>query len=348
MHPLFRSRNALLAYGAACLPVAVLYRLVLAFSAKLSFAESAAVSVTLTTVLAAVCLIPWYVCRLLPLHTGKICRATVGHLVTAIWASAIVTGVLSGVVIGATRIFPGLKQRFTPAIPAVAVLILLTYCLSVALHYLVLAVENSRQAEVLSREAQLKALKAQINPHFLFNSLNSISALTAVDPSRAREMCIRLSEFLRNSLRLGERGSVPLFEELALTRTYLDVERVRFGDRLRVKQEFDRECDHCEVPSLLVQPLVENAIKHGIATLVEGGEIIMSGTRSQHGLQFIVENPFDPEAPVPEKNGFGLINVRNRLQARYGGAATLDIHVERDRYRVMVTLPWEGVKGARA
>jgi two-component system, LytTR family, sensor histidine kinase AlgZ len=190
-------------------------------------------------------------------------------------------------------------------------------------------------------------LKAQINPHFLFNSLNSISALTTADPSRAREMCIRLSEFLRNSLRLGERGSVPFFEELALTRTYLDVERVRFGDRLRIKQEFDRECENCEVPSLLVQPLVENAIKHGIATLIEGGEINMSGGLCPHGLRFVVENPFDPDAPVPEKNGFGLINVRNRLQARYGSAATLDIQVERDQYRVTVTLPSEGAKGAR-
>jgi two-component system, LytTR family, sensor histidine kinase AlgZ len=348
MHPLLRNRNAWLAYGAACLPVAGLYRVLLAFSAKLSFVESAAVSLALTIVMAAVCLVPWYVCRLLPLRSGKICQAVVGHLVTVIWVSAIVIAVLGVIVVGLTRIFPGLKDRFASAIPAVAVLILFTYLLSVSVHYLVLAVESSRQAEVLSREAELKALKAQINPHFLFNSLNSISALTTADPSRAREMCIRLSDFLRTSLRLGERGSVPFFEELALTRTYLDVERVRFGDRLRVRQEFDRECDQCEVPSLLVQPLVENAIKHGIATLIEGGEITMSGTRSSHALRFIVENPFDPEATAPEKNGFGLINVRNRLQARYGNAATLDIHVEGDRYRVMVTLPLDSAKGVRA
>jgi LytS/YehU family sensor histidine kinase len=106
---------------------------------------------------------------------------------------------------------------------------LLVYCLSVALHYVLLAVQASREAELQAREAELRALKAQINPHFLFNCLNSITALTASDPAKAREMCILLSDFLRDTLGLGERESIPWREELQLARTYLDVEQVRFG-----------------------------------------------------------------------------------------------------------------------
>ncbi len=108
-----------------------------------------------------------------------------------------------------------------------------------------------------------------------------------------------------------------------MARNYLDVEQVRFGDRLRVVQDIDEGCADCEVPPLLVQPLVENAIKHGIATLVEGGEISMRGRRSQRRMRFVIENPFDPEAPSTRRNGIGLANVRNRLDGalRRRGAA---------------------------
>jgi LytS/YehU family sensor histidine kinase len=218
-------------------------------------------------------------------------------------------------------------------------MVLLCYLLSVALHYSMLAVESGKQAEILSREAELKALKAQINPHFLFNSLNSISALTTVDPKRAREMCIRLSDFLRISLRLGEKLSIPFGEELSLASSYLDVEQIRFGTRLRVQNDFDPASSACEVPPLLVQPLVENAIKHGIASLSEGGEILMSARVANERLRFIIENRFDPDAPPMRKSGFGLTNVRNRLTARYGAAARLDIQVEDNVYKVVMTLP---------
>jgi LytS/YehU family sensor histidine kinase len=221
----------------------------------------------------------------------------------------------------------------------------LLYLLAIALHYVLLAVQSSREAEILAHEAELKALKAQINPHFLFNSLHSISALTAVDAAKAREMCIRLSDFLRTTLRFGERSTVPFSEEMALSRSYLDVEQVRFGGRLRVVQDIDEGCADCDVPPLLIQPLVENAVKHGIATLLEGGEIAMQGRRSADAMRFVIENPFDPEAPSTKKSGIGLANVRKRLQARYGAAARLEIEVQDDHYRVILWLPCKAARG---
>jgi LytS/YehU family sensor histidine kinase len=106
-------------------------------------------------------------------------------------------------------------------------------------------------------------------------------------------------------------------------------------------EDMDANCCDCEVPPLLVQPLVENAIKHGIATLVEGGEVAIRGRRLHQFVSLVIENPFDPDAPDTRRNGFGLISVRNRLAARYGNAARLDVQVHGDRYRVALTLPCE-------
>ena len=151
-------------------------------------------------------------------------------------------------------------------------------------------------------------------------------------------MCIRLADFLRTSLRLGERASIPFREEMELTRMYLDVEQVRFGRRLRLHEDMEPACDECEVPALLIQPLVENAVKHGIALLDEGGEILMLGRRVREGLRFTIENPFDPEAPA-SRSGIGLANVRQRLEARYGNAARLEVEAGEDVYRVTLTVP---------
>jgi two-component system, LytTR family, sensor histidine kinase AlgZ len=184
----------------------------------------------------------------------------------------------------------------------------------------------------------LRALKAQVNPHFLFNSLNSISALTAADPMRAREMCIQLADFLRTSLRLGERPSISFREEMELTRMYLKVEQVRFGRRLRLSLDVEPACEECHVPALLIQPLVENSVKHGIALLDEGGEILMLGRRLRDTLRFSIENPYDPHAPA-SRSGIGLANVRQRLEARYGAAAKLEVEASDDVYRVTLTVP---------
>ena len=240
---------------------------------------------------------------------------------------------------GLSSVWPGLDQLFAHATPVLTVLVTLTYMLSTALHYAFQEIESSRRAELLAREAQLKALKAQINPHFLFNSLNSISALTSIDPGRAREMCIGLADFLRASLRLGERDTVPFGEELALTNMYLGVEQARFGNRLRLVRDIDPGCDACEVPALLIQPLVENAVKHGIAMMADGGQISISGHCERDMFRFSVSNPFDPEAPVQARNGIGLRNVRARLEARYGSAAKMQIDATDHDYRVTVTFP---------
>lgn len=339
MHPLFKSSSGILAYIAAWIPLGAMLCFMVGTVGHLKWNESVGLAIPTTLVLALVCLSPWYLCRSLPLKRTPRWKLVTHHAVAAMCASGLVLAIVPVFVTTIDRVHPGFETRFQPARPVLAGLCFLFYLLSIALHYVLQAVETSRQAELLSREAELKALKAQINPHFLFNSLNSISALTSIDPSKARNMCIRLSDFLRNSLRLGERTSIPFGEELALTGNYLDVEQIRFGQRLHVRQDFEPACSNCQVPPLLLQPLVENAIKHGIATLSEGGEISMTARVERDLLRFVVENPFDPEAPSQGKSGFGLVNVRNRLIARYGNTARLDIQIADFRYRVVLSLP---------
>jgi LytS/YehU family sensor histidine kinase len=290
----------------------------------------------LALLLAFVAMSPWYVCKGLPLSTTSAWRLLVYHLAAVVMASSFI--------LLAARTLDSMLSRTPPNLAVLAGMVSLIYILSIAIHYVVLSAQASQQAEILARAAELKALKSQLNPHFLFNSLNSISALTSIDAARARDMCIRLADFLRTSLRLGECASVRFSEEMELARMYLDVEQVRFGQRLRVMTDIDNQCAECALPPLLIQPLVENAIKHGVATMAEGGEISMRATWSAAGdIRFEIENTFDPEAPArrigTQNQGIGLRNVRDRLRARYGTRAEMSIQPEPGRYRVVLTIP---------
>jgi len=225
----------------------------------------------------------------------------------------------------------------------------LLYLLSAVLHYLLAALAASHAAErralesqVHAREAELRALRAQLNPHFLFNSLNSINALVGRDPEGARRMCEGLGEFLRLTLHLGRRESVTLSEELALVDRYLAIEQVRFGDRLRVERQIDTGALGCLLAPLLLQPLVENAVKHGVAARPEGGLVRLEVVKRDGRLMVVLENPVDDDDPVspgsPPGTGTGLENVRRRLAVLGGREAHLLITRRPGVFRVVLDL----------
>jgi len=222
------------------------------------------------------------------------------------------------------------------------------YLLAVAFHYMLFAQQESQAAQeralestMRAREAELSALKAQINPHFLYNSLNSISALTSIDPARARDMCVALADFLRLTLGMGEKAVIPLCDELALLDKYCAIEKVRFGDRLTLQEDVTEETKECLLPPLLLQPLFENAVVHGIAQMPEGGWIRLQAARNGDRLSVTVENSWDPEAGGSRKNGVGLKNVQRRLEARYGNQAQLQANAEDNVFRVRLQFPAE-------
>jgi two-component system, LytTR family, sensor histidine kinase AlgZ len=335
MHPIFEKKTWFAAYLGVWVVLGVMLAGLMQISGTVGWRDALIIAEPLLWFYAFVCLTPWYMCRQLPLGSTNGFKLVANHLGAAILADAIWVQMARFM----ARLLD-LGDRFrTETTTVLAVIGLLLYSLSVALHYMLLAVERSREAEVQARDAELRALKAQINPHFLFNSLNSITALTATDPVRAREMCIRLSDFLRNTLGLGERESISWREELQLAKTYLEVEQVRFGARLHVEMDVDDACSDCLVPPLVLQPLIENAVKHGIATLVDGGTITVEGRVNKGLLEVSVENGFDPESPSPRRSGLGLRNVRNRLATRFGDVAHLSAHATENRFRAEMVVP---------
>jgi LytS/YehU family sensor histidine kinase len=206
--------------------------------------------------------------------------------------------------------------------------------------------EQSRAAEkkalelqVLAREAELRALRAQIDPHFLFNSLNSISALTVPDPAAARRMCLLLADFMRTALSVGGKEQITFAEELRLTESFLEIEKVRFGTRLIVEYRIDPDCGECLIPPLLIQPLVENAVTHGIAPLIEGGTISVQANRRGGTLEIVLENPYEDEASRKSGTGLGMRNVRERLANRFAGDARFESDRSDGRFRVALRLP---------
>ena len=172
--------------------------------------------------------------------------------------------------------------------------------------------------ERLAREAELSALRQQLHPHFLFNSLNSISALVVSRPDEARNMVQQLSDFLRGTLKKDDQQLVTFDEELRHLQLYLDIEKVRFGHRLSIDIQRSEDLLHLKLPSLLLQPVVENAIKFGLYDTV--GDIIISISARAENKTLVVEikNPFDPATSSPrEGTGFGLSSVRRRLYLIY-------------------------------
>lgn len=177
--------------------------------------------------------------------------------------------------------------------------------------------KRKQDGERLAREAELSNLRLQLQPHFLFNSLNSISALVGTEPDRARTMIHQLSDFLRGTVR-KDTTLVALEEELEHLQLYLEIEKVRFGHRLQTKVESSEKILKLKVPSLLLQPVVENAIKFGLYDTV--GEVTISILAKQEGDALIIEvrNPFDPQTTQPRKGtGFGLSSVQRRLYLLY-------------------------------
>ena len=347
MHPLVATRGRFTLYLMAWLPFGGLLAYLLVVTGGLEWLPAAAVSLPLALFYALLCLGPWYMCRVLPLGPSQIPKLLGNHVAAAVAAALIWIVLAKGLALLLGRyFFPRFDQRLSAQLALLFGVGVLLYLLSVALHYLILSLENSKEAETreqeartLARESELKALKAQINPHFLFNCLNSIAALATVDGPRAREMCTKLSEFLRNTLKLGERPSISLDQELALARAYLDVEKVRFGKRLNIEFDADPVCDACEVPSLLLQPLIENAVKHGIVGLIEGGTICLQARCGNGRLHVMIQNDFDPEAPAAAKHGLGLQNVRDRLRSLHENRARIDTAVSDHHFRVDVELP---------
>jgi len=171
---------------------------------------------------------------------------------------------------------------------------------------------------------ELQRLRSQLNPHFLFNALNSLRAVVLVDPSRAQQGITRLASLLRSSLRHNESGTIPLSEELEAVRNYLALEALRLEDRLQVDYAIDPETEAVPVPAMLLLTLVENAIKHGVAPNPKGGQVVISSSLQHRHMLLRIRNTGE-FAPQPNDDSYGLWNSQQRLHLLYGELASLQV-----------------------
>ncbi len=222
----------------------------------------------------------------------------------------------------------------------------LFYSISVLIFYLIKYYQDmqkrlNRELELqnLLKDSELRMLKSQINPHFIFNSLNSVSALTLAKPESAREMVIKLSDFLRYSLGKDNSELNSLEQEIKNASLYLDIEKVRFGDKLLFKKEISDECGNVKVPNLILQPLFENAIKYGVYDSVEPVTIHVKCQLIGEMIHLNVNNNFDPSSVTSKGEGIGLANVRKRLSLVYGRNDLLEIKKGSSDFAVTLKIP---------
>jgi hypothetical protein len=198
------------------------------------------------------------------------------------------------------------------------------------------------QLQGVARDAQLRLLRAQVNPHFLFNSLNSVRSLISEDPQRAASMITGLSEVLRYSLASDRHDTVPLAEELDVIDEYVGVERVRFEARLQFERAIEPAALAARVPPMLVQTLVENAVKHGIAELPQGGLVRLEARVREGEVKIVVANS-GRFKPPRDDSGHGLRNARERLRLLYGDRASLTVRDDGENTTATLWLPLEPV-----
>jgi sensor histidine kinase YesM len=196
-------------------------------------------------------------------------------------------------------------------------------------------------------QARLETLISQLHPHFLFNTLNAISALVERDPAATRRMIARISDLLRLTLETKDRHEIPLAQELSFLRHYLDIEQIRYQDRLRLDWEIHPGLEEALVPPMVLQPLVENAVRHGIGQRTAGGAVRI-GTRRENGRLILEVQDDGPgiragQDRTSPNGGMGLHNTRSRLEQLYGGHAALELYGQERGFVARISIPYHTV-----
>ena len=353
MHPLFADTRHLLWYIAVWIVIGNAIASMLVTGGNVPLQNAVFFCVPVCVLYGFLVMSAYYVCRALPLTRRRMLRLLVTYGITSV-ISGLLLLFICKVWSGAGFLIDADWSRFDLADRSRATVFGLGvgfYLLSILIHDVFIAMENLRTAElreglsrIHAREAELQLLRMQINPHFLFNSLNSISALTSIDPAAARSMTIALAQFFRQTLALAEKEKISLATELALCDSFLAVEKIRFGTKLASNTHCNDATAHSLIPPMILQPLLENAIKHGIRTLTEGGVIETRAELRDGWLHIEVKNPMDPDATTAQGNsdGIGLENIRRRCATLYDGRARVEWNrPEPGRFLVSLTLPHE-------
>ncbi len=345
-HPITSHRKTLFIYLLIWLLVIVAYAFIFMFGRDFSLLISFSDSFISNILFALLGIMIWYPTRYIPFQKNApvysiLAHVTVGLLVILVWI--VVATALLETIFSANEDYTSFLSN---SILWRAISGIFMYLVLILVYYLVMNARSLRervQAEerlrTLVKESELNMLKSQINPHFLFNSLNSVSSLIMSNPAEAQEMIHRLSDFIRYSLKHRESEYVTLKEEIGRMEDYLSIEKVRFGDKLIYTLETDEECSEVEVPTMILQPLIENAIKHGVYESLDPVEIFVTCSVQNGYLTLQIINDFDPDQPSRKGTGVGLQNVSERIRLVYDREGSINWRIKDKKFIVSMNIP---------
>jgi len=344
-HPLFTLRNFLY-YLIVWTVVSIVHFIYVYFGSSQDFVFSALDSFIFNVNYLAVGLSIWYSVKFINLQKHSAILLIIKTLIVIFAASVISIGISNFFFHHVLQVSDKSLRFIDASFPWRLLMGFLYNFLMLGFYFLYIFYMNlmdktAREAELktLIKEAELKSLKYQLNPHFIFNSLNSISSLTLLDPERAREMVIKLAGFLRSTLSENEKQMNELGEELKNIKLYLDIEKIRFGDKFELVTEIHEDCRKIKVPNMIFQPLFENAIKYGVYESLEKVFIKVRCSSENGYLKFSVENNFDEEATPRKGKGIGLTNIKNRLSLIYNQDNLISIEKRKNIFTANVFIP---------
>jgi len=345
-NPIISNKKVFATYSLIWLFIAIANMCLLLFSQKISFYSAIIDSIIFNHIYFILGIGIWYTVRFNSLETYNAPKLVLNHFVAAIITSGIwifTSQIIIYQVLNNDKSYLSFLNNSSIWRFLIGILF---YIVLVAIDYLIIYYNNFqekvlRESELKSliKEAELNALKYQINPHFIFNSLNSISALTLSNPKLAQDMTIKLSSFLRNTLTKNDNQKSKLIDEINAGKLYLEIEKVRFNDKFEFVEELQDECKELIVPSMILQPLFENAIKHGVYESIEKVIIKLSCRKENDFIKISVENNFDPQS-IPKKGaGIGIKNIQTRMKLLYGQDNLVTVKKNNNIFEVNIYIP---------
>lgn len=345
-NPILNDRRTFMYFAGIWVIVICIHIFLLVFSGQVSTAEAVTDSVISNLLFGAIGLGLWY-----PIFFGKsddekLISSVINNMVGCLLAVGFWLGLtyfLLASLFNTHQEYLGFIRKSLPWRAGIGVLY---YEVMILVYYLIIFYRNNKEnlvkeaeLKTLVKESELKSLKSQINPHFLFNSLNSISSLTMIEPAKAQEMIIKLSEFLRYTTSNKEEKFTSLGQEIGNINRYLDIEKIRFGKRMIVKQDISKLCWNLKLPGLILQPLLENAVKYGVYESTEGSVIDLICSCNSSALSVVIRNAWDPDSQSNKGEGVGLKNIRSRMRIIYSRDDLLNIRKDNSSFEVTIIFP---------
>lgn len=346
-NPILKSTKSFLIYLFFVLILAVGYFFIVYLDSKLNIQLILFDTIVYILLLAGFGLSFWFSAKYLSLEKNKPARIIISHIVEGIILTIIWLMIGYSIMVSFVNDSDAYSVFFYQTIKYRAIIGIVTYALINSFYYIVIyytgfqeRVLKETELKNLVTEAELKSLKFQINPHFIFNSLNSMSALTEIDPKRARQMIIKLADFLRYTLSTNEKQKNTIKEELKNIKLYLEIEKIRFEDKFEYVENVNDECTSLEIPSMLLQPLFENAIKHAVYETLDKVIISLECKKLDAFMKITLNNNFEGESHK-KGAGIGLKNIKERLALIYHQDNLMEVKKENGNFTVNIFIPIE-------